>query len=366
MNRREWLKLGGAALVGGCVRAARPGAARLRLPRVAIDSPTVIRRPVGLRPFRPGGFVVEAVKLGDQLVVHNYGHGGGGVTLSWGTAELAADEALRAGARRAAVLGAGAVGLATARVLQERGVEVAIYARDLPPHTTSDVAGAQWFPFGVYDEAAATPAFRDRFADAARRAWRRYRALDGARFGVWPIANYFLGHRRFLERGLLGRDGPIAPLAGAPRDLSLDESPFPYPWARRIDTLLIEPPRYLPALLEEVRAAGAAVIQRELHDLAEVAQLPEPVVVNCTGLGARRLFGDEELTPMRGQLALIPPQPGIDYTTVGTGDDLYMFPRSDAIVLGGTFERGVESLEPDPAAEARILHDHAWFFGAMR
>jgi glycine/D-amino acid oxidase-like deaminating enzyme len=51
----------------------------------------VIREVVGLRPYRASGFVVDAEKIGNKLLVHDYGHGGGGVTLSWGTASLAID-----------------------------------------------------------------------------------------------------------------------------------------------------------------------------------------------------------------------------------------------------------------------------------
>src|SRR5206468_6660062 len=101
----------------------------------------IIRTVVGLRPFRSSGFVVRTEKLGEKTVVHNYGHGGGGITLSWGTSELAVDEAWKTGEKRFAVLGCGAVGLATARLLQQRGAEVTIYAKDLPPYTTSNIAG---------------------------------------------------------------------------------------------------------------------------------------------------------------------------------------------------------------------------------
>jgi glycine/D-amino acid oxidase-like deaminating enzyme len=74
---------------------------------------------VGLRPFRRPGFRVEAETLGDTLIVHNYGHGGGGITLSWGTSKLAVDLGAQGRSGSAAVIGCGAVGLATARLLQE-------------------------------------------------------------------------------------------------------------------------------------------------------------------------------------------------------------------------------------------------------
>ena len=137
----------------------------------------IIRRVVGLRPYRPAGFRLEAVRLGDQVVVHNYGHGGGGITLSWGTAELAVREAEAAAVgqeRRAAVIGCGVIGLATARLLQLRGWTVTIYARVLPPRTTSNVAGGQWTPASVFDHAVASQAFVEQFAAASRIAYRYF------------------------------------------------------------------------------------------------------------------------------------------------------------------------------------------------
>ncbi len=122
VTRRTALRWGGkaalgAALVGGAGCSARTGSAladprRRLLAPVNVSWDRIIRRVVGLRPFRPSGFVVRADRLGDQVVVHNYGHGGGGITLSWGTSELAAreaDAAASAGERRAAVLGCGVV-----------------------------------------------------------------------------------------------------------------------------------------------------------------------------------------------------------------------------------------------------------------
>jgi D-amino-acid oxidase len=55
---------------------------------LSIDNPKVIAERVGLRPFRKSGVRIEAEKLRDgRTVIHNYGHGGAGFTLSWGCAE---------------------------------------------------------------------------------------------------------------------------------------------------------------------------------------------------------------------------------------------------------------------------------------
>ena len=59
------------------------------LPKVDIAENRIIKQVAGLRPFRRSGFVLRAESLGDKTVIHNYGHGGCGITLSWGTANMA-------------------------------------------------------------------------------------------------------------------------------------------------------------------------------------------------------------------------------------------------------------------------------------
>src|SRR5947209_16028809 len=122
LDRRAFFGAGALALAGCATRRTpiRAAAAR-RLPPVLVTRERVIRSIVGLRPFRPSGFVVRAEKLDDKTVIHNYGHGGAGITLSWGTAQLAVEEGARNEARECAVIGCGVVGLSTARLLQQRG-----------------------------------------------------------------------------------------------------------------------------------------------------------------------------------------------------------------------------------------------------
>src|SRR6202049_3322662 len=130
MDRRHFLGLVGLTSACSARRAGiRPPAAPLvsrRFAPVNVSTERIIRTVTGLRPFRPSGFVVRTESIEGKTIVHNYGHGGGGVTLSWGSAHLAVEHALPTGAMRMAVLGSGAVGLATARLLQERGVDVTI------------------------------------------------------------------------------------------------------------------------------------------------------------------------------------------------------------------------------------------------
>jgi glycine/D-amino acid oxidase-like deaminating enzyme len=345
------------------VAVTRPAEVRrARVAPVDVRQERVIRTIVGLRPFRPSGFVVRAEKLDDTLVVHNYGHGGAGITLSWGTAQLAVE--LAGGPpRECAVIGCGVVGLSTARLLQLRGYWVTIYTKEMPPLTTSNIAGGYWSPVTVFDHDRVTPEFRRQFGEAARFAFRRYQSLASPRYGV-----------RWLPVYSLSRDGPhqapppeslnseVEPLYPDAKQLGPEENPFPVPFAFRRMSMLIEPAIYLNALLRDFELAGGRVEVRELAGPREVAALPEKLAFNCTGLGARALFRDMELIPIRGQLTFLLPQPEVEYMTVGPGD-VYMFPRQDGILLGGTHERDSWNLEPDAATLARVLQENAAVLG---
>lgn len=328
----------------------------LPLRRVIVSPDRVIRTIAGSRPFRPSGFRLEEESFGDKTVIHNYGHGGGGITLSGGTSYLAMELAEQSSHRRCAVLGAGAVGLSAARLLQDRGWEVTIYTRDLPPNTTSNIAGGQWSPTSVYDDDKVTPQFTAQFEAAMRHAYRYFQNLVGPKYGVRWISNYSTEADNFNDR--------YADMYPELRDLSANQHPFAADYVRHYDTMLIEPAIYLPAMMQDFYAAGGEIVIREFKGQKDALSLLEPVLINCTGLGSRNIFPDNELMPIKGQLSFLLPQEEIDYMTVGNGG-LYMFPREDGILLGGTFKRNDWTTTPDPEDTTRILAGHAEFFAAM-
>lgn len=330
---------------------------------VQIDAGRVIRTIVGLRPFRAAGFVLRAEPLGEKFLVHNYGHGGGGFSLSWGCATLAADLVADRSPSRAAVLGCGVIGLTTARILQNRGWNVTIYASELPPATTSNVAGAQWTPTTVFNEDAVTPAFLDTFRKAAHLADRAFQLMVGPAYGIRWLDNYALvgaGQTNVPEIDYATRVGIVDLYADVQ---TVDPATVPFVGfkeIRRFDTMLIEPNTFLPAVERDFLLQGGRIVVRKFQTRSQIAALREPVVFNCTGLGSRALFNDTGLEPVRGQLTILEPQPAVNYCYL-TGA-LYMFPRSDGILLGGTFERGNWSTSVDLATQARILAGHQAIF----
>lgn len=402
------------SLVGSVARAAELHGFALEdkaryFPPVKVATNRVIRTVVGLRPFRPEGFVVEPERLGQKLLVHNYGHGGAGVTLSWGTASQAVDlardfiqtgiiqplsfapspyplpkgegsQVIRTGAFRPlqtvptnpqrpqrrrlrrpvrfAVLGCGVSGLSTARLLQRRfqdaATTITIYAKNLPPDTTSNVAGAWWSPTSVYDRDRITASFADQFQKACRVSHLAFQELVGPEYGVrWVDTLELLRNEDSLAREIAGGND-LYPQIEIHRN---PKAYFGFPITRQFSSMLIEPHTYLRALLRDFYIAGGKVIVREFQSREEIARLREQIIFNCTGLGAKALFNDEQLTPVRGQLEFLLPQPEVDYCYLAGG--AYMFPRRDGILLGGTWDRHDWSLEPDMEQTKWILEQHA-------
>ena len=354
-------------LAGCAVRRTALTPASPRLARVKVAADRVIRTIAGLRPFRPSGFVVRAEKLDDKLVIHNYGHGGAGITLSWGTGLLAVGLITGAEARDCAVLGCGVNGLTTARLLQQRGYNPVIYAKEMPPSVTSNVAGGLWEPTSLFDVPRVTPQFRAQFGEAARLAFRRYQSLAGDFYGVRWLPMYTL-RRDAATAAVPAPDNPnsdIEALYPESRDLTPAEHPFDVPFVRRRYSMLIEPAIYLNALIRDFHLAGGKIVIREFHSARDLTALRESLIFNCTGLGARTIFDDPELMPIKGQLVFLLPQPEVDYITLGL-NGLYMFPRHDGILLGGSFQRGIDNTDIDPAITDHILQGNAELFGSMR
>ena len=64
--------------------------------------------------------------------------------------------------------------------------------------------------------------------------------------------------------------------------------------------MIISTSRFLPQLSKQFEAAGGELVSRKINDLQELSGFD--VIVNCTGLGANQLVGDNTVQPLRGQM----------------------------------------------------------------
>jgi D-amino-acid oxidase len=306
----------------------------------------------GVRPFRNGTYRLEAVTTGAKFVVHNYGHGGCGISLSWGCAAKVRDivqaQLVSSPSTNVAVLGAGVMGLTAATLLsRDLGLNVTIYSDRCPSETTSSKAGGQWSASSI--AYADTTAGRAQLGDILTTAYNTFNASIGMGFGVSQRPNYTATRAENfdlvlkLAPGLIPDPIPLArlPFAGPPT------SGFEY------QTLLVEPPIFIPRLEHDLRTRQVPFVRRSFASSAEIlSTLAENIIINCTGLGAMTLWNDTAMLPIKGQLVLLPPQPQLQYLY---GQHGYLFPRTDSVVVGGTYEDGVNNETPVPSDCQHIL-----------
>jgi len=373
MRRRDFLATGmgaGVAALGGCASTVAPAAefgrddlvrpigAPMEPIRSSMDR--VTRTIVGLRPFRKPGPRLEAVKVGTKDVVHNYGHGGGGVSLSWGVAELAASLAKDFGRPRITVLGSGAIGLSTALVLQQSGADVTICAKEFPPYTTSNVAGAMWHPVTLFENDRVSPGTLKMLDLASRIAFNRFiRFANDPGYGVYWIRQYSISETPMnTSHEYVGGDALYPGLVR-----NRPGGPFGFAYYDAYYTLMIDPDIYLRALVNDFLGAGGRMQEMTFESEGDLERLPDTTIVNCMGLGSGKVFGDEEIIPARGQLSFLLPQKEIEYGYAGGTEEyglLYSFPRKTGILLGGSVGKGDWDLNPRADEVKRMVDGHAW------
>ncbi|NRF65571.1 FAD-dependent oxidoreductase [Aquincola sp. S2] len=369
MHRRDLLLRSAstalAALPGTHARAADQAAAfapPAALAPIRARPDRIIDVSVCTRPFRAQGPRIEAERRFGKTIVHNYGHGGSGWSLSWGAAMFALPLLLATRERHIAIVGCGAIGLTMARVAQRAGLRVHIYCKERPPEVRSSAATGMWSPESrLCTLEHATPAFAQQWEAMARssfKAFQRLLGLPGDPIG-WHDG-YTLSDIPF-DQPLPGNghsnDEPEYPDLEArirdlrPRSVVLapHEHPFRVPHARRYTQMTFNLAAYSRLLLDEFMRDGGEIEQRDFVHLRQFAGLKERTIVNATGYGARALLGDHSIIPVRGQTARLVPQPEVSYGLIYRGHNVVVVPRRDGLLVQAQGERdfGNHNTEPD-------------------
>lgn len=378
MRRRQLLATGGAALALPAfgLEFAPPRAPAAM--RAGVDR--IVDIAVGIRPFRAQGPRIEAEKRFGKTVVHHYGHGGSGWSLSWGSAQRALALIQASGAKpgdRIAVIGCGAIGLTTARTAQQAGYKVRLYAKDRPPRVHSSAATGLWTPDSrIVTTEHASQAWTADWEAMARASFKVHQGYLGLPSGPveWhdgyvvadegfdqPLPSYAAHGSEPDYPELSSR---VADLRPHGRELTADEHPFRKPHVRRFTQLVFNIPAYQRLLLDDFARDGGELVQREFRQPRDFARLPERVVVNCTGDGARQLLNDAGMTPVRGQTARLIPQPEVDYALIYRGHNLVVLPRRDGLLVAtmGEHDFGSDDLQPDRALSETAVQRLAGLF----
>lgn len=375
----------GPMLGGGLLSAcASPGPDIIPLVPIRARTDRIIDIAVCTRPFRAAGPRLDSEWLGSTLVVHNYGHGGSGWSLSWGSGTLAVRRAMQASPREIAVIGCGILGLTAAILAQRAGARVTIYAAEQLPLTRSARATGAWTPDSRIALTGATaPDFAATWEEMARVSFKAHRSYLGLPGTPVEWTDYFsiaaddppapenapppLPQRPPLPFASYSRS--IADIMPRARRVPPESSPFQAKAVYRNEFLIFNIADYGHTLLNDFFVAGGQYRHAVFTHPAEIAALPQKVVIDCTGYGARALWKDESIVPVRGQIARLIPQSevryGLDYKHV------YVVPRRDGIVVqavdGGDMKGYGDTDEaPDRPESERAVRTLAELFAPPR
>jgi len=313
-----------------------------------LESPNV-EPTVGHRPFREGGIRLEKEDKNGVTFVHNYGHGGAGLTLSWGTAHAAIDlvSSQIKRSKEIVVIGGGVIGLTTSYILLKQGYSVSLYSDQFFPNNVSNIAGGLWSPVSV-DLSSQDSAAKAKLHSIQVQSYQIYEKLMNE---GWPVRRIpmFVTEEAQEKSGLdLFHRMPelfnIVPHKKIPIE-GVEQSGY------EVITLLIDTPRYMAQLSEEAKRLGLKFLQRKFSTMDEIANEvgTGAIVFNSTGLGARELAKDSKVVPVRGDLIYIRKTDTFDpwdyaymafYGPQGTD---YAFFRKGEVVVGGTFRMGDSS-----------------------
>jgi D-amino-acid oxidase len=363
MLGRRAVMLGGG-LLAGCTTAPGYRAMPALVP-IRAQTDRIFDIAVCLRPFRAGGPRLDVERLGNTLVVHNYGHGGSGWSLSWGSSAVAVRKAMATSPREVAVIGCGVLGLTSAILAQRAGAKVTIYARELLPQTPSARATGAWTPDSrIALGQAAPPEFATFWEEMARTAFKMHRDYLGLPGDPVEWTDFYGVSADEAPRN--GSSAPtqaldfaeyhhrIADLVPKAHRLSPDVAPFRAAAVYRSETMIFNISDYGHTLLNDFFIAGGRFQHADFHAPSQIAALGKSAVINCTGYGARALWKDETITPVRGQIARLVPQRAVRYGL--SYRHVFVVPRRDGIVVqaveGGDMKGFGDANEAIDRAEA--------------
>ena len=348
-------------------------AAVVRLPPPHLNDVNLLRRRTCLRPMRAGSPRWKLKVLSRGIVVHNYGHGPAGWTLAPGSGRHVVallQEHLQSSSSSplpldaaVAIVGAGVIGLFTARALLAAGYSnITVYAEEFDD-ITSRRAGGFLAPAGLTVDPPLQATLElialtsyDEWKDIATRATAD--PQPAVHSAVYPYSAYVHryplqtdthGLKRYVDSGRMTVRDVVVDFGNVTRDMQVYEG-----------GVFMDTGRLMVELLADVRQRGVRVVQRHVHDIASL-HVDHPFVFNCCGHSAATLVNDTRCTGALGHTIALQHQPANPLYSVSTystevDEDgvrikraVYCHPRSgdsgevgEVGLLGGTFIQAMD------------------------
>jgi D-amino-acid oxidase len=244
------------------------------------------------------------------------------------------------------IVGAGISGLATAYVLGKQKHTIKIIAKGFTPDITSDRAAAFWFPYHIRND--------ERGIHWCKRSYEVYKEFSEDSCSGVSMQRLLKVVRQGVEEQEMTWFSFMP--EGSYRILGEHETPGEYAIGYDVQVPVIETQIFLPWLMNELRQMNITIVEREIQSFDEITDAD--VIINCSALGAQQLCNDKELIPVRGQVGLLAPKNNFSIF-LDNELPLYIVPRKDAIIIGGTYEEGITDAVTEPSTINRLF-DNAY------
>ncbi|KFM58663.1 D-aspartate oxidase, partial [Stegodyphus mimosarum] len=233
-----------------------------------------------------------------------------------------------------AVIGAGVIGLSTALCLQKEfpSASLSLYADKFNEDTLSAGAGGIFRPELNIDENF------ERLSKWCEDSFSHFLELahspEASKAGIQLVSGYHLSSNSLqIQNPLLLK---LLPECREVQEKELKMFPRHYKYGMFYTTIITDCRYYLPWMKSKFQEANGNIVPKYITNICEIAENHD-VVVNCSGLGAKKLLKDNMLIPVRGQTIKVK-APWIKHFYYG--DEVYVLPGLDYVTLGGVKDHG--------------------------
>jgi D-amino-acid oxidase len=245
---------------------------------------------------------------------------------------------------RITIVGGGISGLSTAYALLKTNHEIRIIAKEFTPLITSNKAAAFWFPYHIRNDQRGISWGKFSYA-----AYENFSKNPGTGISMQQLIKVV---RKEVEEQEMTWVSFMP--QGSYRVLEQNEYDEVYKIAYEVRVPLIETQIFLPWLMNELEKRNVLIAKKEIQSFDEIDDAD--LIINCAGLGARKLCNDEEVIPIRGQVALLSPNKNCSIF-LDNELPLYIVSRKDAMIVGGTYEEGIDEELTVPSTIEKLLQN---------
>lgn len=273
------------------------------------------------------------------------------------------------------VIGAGIIGTSSALALIESmpNADITLISEKFSPNTTSDGSGGLIYPY--LPGTTSSEKVSEWMKQTTRLLEKHFRSPNAAKLGIGLLSVYYLFEdNESHKKSDFGEDF-ISYRKMTDKELKM----FGDKWksGEFVTTYYAESSKMLPFFLMKFKSMvsfvlsfhalipqskGGKVLQMKINSLEELIGKYD-IVVNCPGVEASRLVGDERARPIRGQVYRVS-APWIKHAVLAGKH--YVIPNSDTVVLGGTAGYGDWNRDVNPNDSADIMEGCCQLFPSLR